>query len=186
MEITRRNVPHWPGLSVTYCVQLLPVSDVGKLQLSGPGRGCREGLSRWLTVYSVTSGRITVTPSRAGSRSHQSPETGPLVSSLAISLHAPRLLAFVLSLTAIASSVSLIPLPSSSVSVPRLRFLYQHSDSSSAGFKPLRPFRNLGNNCNAEEEKGRESLCRKSVLNSQLHRVQQQRQAAVLSDSSLG
>ena len=46
---------------------------------------------------------------------------------------------------------------------------------SSAGFKPpsLRPFRNLGNN-NAEE-KGRESLCRKSVLNSQLHRVQRLR-----------
>ena len=144
--------------------------------MPGPPRP-GAGLSRRLIVYSVTSGSRWPRVPAAGLTSLQRGHWSPVSQSLSTRQDYSLLS----SLTAIAvssvspQSLSLIPLPSS-VTVPRLRFLHhQHSDSSSAGFKTpsLRPFRNLGNNCNAEEEKGRESLCRKSVLNSQLHRVQQ-------------
>ena len=122
-----------------------------------------------------------VQPAAGLSASAQSPE-GPLVSlllspvsqslstrqdySLLSSLHRYRLLR-----VARACLCSLSPAPCQCPAFAS----FSTKTPSSAGFKPpsLRPFRNLGNN-NAEE-KGRESLCRKSVLNSQLHRVQRLR-----------
>ena len=142
-------------------------------------------VARQSVVDSVQCHWRIVTPVSAGSRSQCSVSRGsgdhwtPVVS-LAISLHSPRLLASVL-LTPLLPPLcrQSFRLWSSSqlrviIAPPLLPSALRLHPPSSAGFEPpsLRPFRNLGNNDNAEE-KGRESLCRKSVLNSQLHRVQQ-------------
>lgn len=119
-------------------------------------------------------------PAAGLSASAQSPE-GPRVTTVVLSSVSPSLSTrqdySLLSsshrycLLCVARASDSDPHPSSVSSSPRLCFL-QHSDSILL-CRLRTPFRNLGNNDNAEE-KGRESLCRKSVLNSQLHRVQQQ------------
>ena len=174
---------------VPYCVQLL-VSDLRSCSCLGhrragdagspprPGAGQRPQSVADSVQCHCDPG---VQPAAGLSASAQSPE-GPLVSlllspvsqslstrqdySLLSSLHRYRLLR-----VARACLWSLSPAPCQCPAFAS----FSTKTPSSAGFKPpsLRPFRNLGNN-NAEE-KGRESLCRKSVLNSQLHRVQRLR-----------